>query len=230
MSQNVRAGDGSGISVRMPVPANDADLYGPGATDDVLSFLSRHPYEAFTPGELAEPIEFSEMTIRRAVHLLEANDLVEFKPEGNRKPVQINRSRLAVPDDPVLRIPQEEFHGPVKRAVEELRSELDGVIGIVLHGSVARGDADRRSDVDLWIVVEGDRAANQRVANRVRDELEDQRFEGDRYAFHLTVESIDSVPTFTDDIREIVVGGVTLFETDRFTKLRNILAHGETDE
>ncbi len=210
------------------MPANDPDLYGYGAVDDVLLFLSRHRYDRFTPGELAEWIDFSEMTIRRAVDVLAKNDLVEYKPEGNRKPVQINRSRLSVPDDPILRISQEEYHQPVRAAVDELTAELEGVLGIVLYGSVARGEADRRSDVDLWVVVRGERGTAQRAANRIKDELEERRFDGDRFAFDIAVESVDSVPSFTDDVREIVRSGINVYRTDDFEKLRDILT--QTDE
>lgn len=230
MPQNMGSQEDTGISIRTPIPANDPGLYGPGAVDDVLLFLSRHRYESFTPGELEEWIDYSEMTIRRATDVLANNDLVEYKPEGNRKPVQINRSRLSVPDDPVLRIPQEQYQKPVKSAVEKLTAELDDVLGVVLYGSVARGEADRQSDIDLWVVVKKDRGAAQRAANRITDELEEQRFEGERYAFHIAIESVESVPAFTDDIREIVLAGIHVYRTDDFRKLRNILAHGDTDE
>ncbi len=162
--------------------------------------------------------------------MLAENDLVEYKPEGNRKPVQINRTRLAVPDDPLLRVPQEEYHEPVKAAVDRLQSDLDEVLGIVLYGSVARGEADRRSDIDLWVAVDESRAAAQRAVNRIADELEERRFGGERYAFHIAVESVDSIPAFTDDIREIVVSGITVYETEAFQTLQNILTHQQTDE
>lgn len=230
MPRNVNPDDGPGISIRVPIPAKDADLYGPGAVDDVLLFLSRHPLESFTAGEVEESTAYSETTIRRAVDVLAENDLVEYRSEGNRKPFQINRSRLSVPDDPILQIPQEEYHHPVGAAVETVKEELGGVIGIVLYGSVARGGADRQSDIDLWIAVDEDRAPNQRAANRIEDELEDQRFDGERYAFHLAVESVESVPNFTEEIQEIVLGGITLYRTESFRKLRNILAHGGNDE
>ncbi|WP_225333310.1 nucleotidyltransferase domain-containing protein [Halomicrobium urmianum] len=230
MPQNVRSNTSSGISIQVPVPANEPGLYGSDATDDILSFLSRHRYESFTPRELEEWIDHSEMTIRRAVDVLAENDLVEYKPEGNRKPVQINRTRLAVPDDPLLRVPQEEYHEPVKAAVDRLQSDLDEVLGIVLYGSVARGEADRRSDIDLWVAVDESRAAAQRAVNRIADELEERRFGGERYAFHIAVESVDSIPAFTDDIREIVVSGITVYETEAFQTLQNILTHQQTDE
>jgi predicted nucleotidyltransferase len=74
-----------------------------------------------------------------------------------------------------LRIPPTEFHRPVRTATERLAEKLDGVVGVVLYGSVARGEADRRSDIDLWVAVRADRPSNQRAASRVESELESRR-------------------------------------------------------
>jgi len=161
--------------------------------------------------------------------------------DGRRKLVRINRDRLVVPDDPVLQIPQAAYHQPVRVAVDRLSERLSAVVGIVLYGSVARGEADRRSDIDLWVAVDDNRAENQREANAVRNELEQREFdrrprlptdgvESDRYEFHIVVESIEAVPSFEDDVREIVLSGIPLYVTEAFTTLRNALVHGGDDE
>jgi predicted nucleotidyltransferase len=69
---------------------------------------------------------------------------------------------------------------PVREAVDELRTELESIVGIALYGSVARGGADRRSDIDLWVLVEEDRMVAQRAANEVRQELEAREFDTTR--------------------------------------------------
>jgi predicted nucleotidyltransferase len=219
----------TGISIRVPIPAGDPKLYGRAAVDDVLLYLSRQRYDAVTPSELAEHVDHAESTVRRAVDVLEENDLVVVEREGNRTPVRINRSRLSVPDDPVLRIPQPEFHRPVREATDRLWAELDGVLGIVLYGSVARGEADRRSDIDLWVAVEADRPSNQRVASRIEDDLESERFDGDRYGFHVAVESVGSIPAFTDDVAEILRTGIVVSRTEEFDTLRTLLMEESTD-
>lgn len=213
----------SGIAISLDVPARDPKIYGNSAIDDVLLFLSRHRYDRFTQRELASRTTCSEATVRRAVEVLTANDLVESEPKGNRKLISVNQERLQVPEDPILRIPQEEFQQPVKVAVDELIEELDDVIGILLYGSVARGEADRRSDVDLWIAVRDDRGANQRRANEVKVRLEGRSFDGERYEFHIAVESLSSIPAFTDDIGEIVRSGIPVYETEEFANLREFL-------
>ena len=230
MSRNTGGRSETGISIRVPIPAGDPKLYGRGAVDDVLLYLSRQRYDAFTPVEIADRVDHAESTVRRAVDVLEGNDLVVVEREGNRTPVRINRARLSVPDDPVLRIPQSEFHQPVDTATERLEEKLEGVLGIVLYGSVARGEADRLSDIDLWVAVRADRPSNQRAASRVESELQSQRFDGDRYDFHITVESIESIPAFTDDITEILRTGIVLSRTDEFETLRTLLVEEAYDE
>ena len=219
-----------GITITLPIPAADPDLFKNKATDDVLLLLSRHRFEAFTIGELADRTGHTKQTVSRAVDVLGTNELVDVTPEGNRKQVRINDKRLSVPDDPYLRIPQSEFREPVKAAVDDLRDRLEHCLGIVLYGSVARGEADRRSDVDLWVLVGEDRAANQRAANRVRADLEERTFDGDRYAFDVDVEAMASVPRYTEDIREIVLSGIPLYETAEFETVTKLLEAETTDE
>lgn len=81
---------------------------------------------------------------------------------------------MTKPDEPVLRIPQEEFHEPVRTALDRLQTELDAVQGVVLFGSVARGQADRQSDIDLWVLVEDDRGEQHR-ANEIAAQLGQER-------------------------------------------------------
>jgi len=137
---------------------------------------------------------------------------------------------LSRPDDPLLEIPQAEFHAPVRTALEQLLDQLDAVIGVVLYGSVARGDADRRSDVDLWVLVTEDRMANQRTANTVRQDLETQEFDTGRYAYEIDVEALPAVPNYTEDLQEILSDGIVLHDTDKFETVREMVFHGGLNE
>lgn len=230
MERDVKQDSRAGITISLPIPAYEPDLFKNKATDDVLLFLSRHRFDEFTIGKLAKRTGHSKPTVGRAVDVLVENDLLTGKSEGNRRLVRINRSRLSVPDDPYLQIPQREFHEPVKVAVEKLREVLDGVLGIVLYGSVARGEADRRSDIDLWILVSGNRAESQRAVNAVERGLEEREFEGDRYGYDIDVETISSVPRYTDDIREIVLSGIHLYETSEFETVEKLLLNEEEND
>jgi predicted nucleotidyltransferase len=215
-------GEGSFISIRVPAP--DAGLYRYGATDPLLRMLVDAPGTSYGIRELARVTDFSPRSVSNAVEMLAANGIVRVDDHGNRTEVRLDPDRAWIPDDPVLRIPQPEFHEPVRAVVERLREELTAVAGIILFGSVARGEADRRSDIDLWVLVEERRGTNQRRAADVVDELEGERFEGreararrrgrgERYEFEVLVESTESAAAYADRLDEVFADGITLYGT-----------------
>lgn len=231
MSHQTEPDGTHGVSISLPIPAQNPELFKNKTTNDVLLFLTNHRFSQFSLREVAEQVGHSQQTVRRAINTLVENGLVVESPESNQKLVKINRSRLSVPDDPILRIPQPEFHHPVKAAVDDLTDRLDGVIGVLLYGSVARGGADRRSDIDLWVLTQSDRAANQREANAVARDLEDAKFDGNRYAYDIDVEAVQAVPTYTEDIREIIVSGIPIYTTSKFETVEKLLLEeGGADE
>lgn len=230
MEREVKRGAVEGVAISLPIPARDPDLFKHKATNDVLLLLSRHRFEEFTIGELARQTGHTKPTAGRAVDVLSGNDLVVEESEGNRRLIEINRERLAVPDDPLMQISQEEFQEPVKAAVEALRNDVEQVLGIVLFGSVARGGADRRSDVDLWVLVAEDRAESQRRVNELELDLEEETFDGERYSYDIDVEEVASVPRYTENVREIVLSGITMYETEQFEKVQKLLRNEVDDE
>ena len=50
-------------------------------------------------------------------------------------------------------IPQEKFREPLKEFAEKAVSITDEIIEITVYGSVARGEADSRSDVDVFVLL-----------------------------------------------------------------------------
>lgn len=216
-------------TIEVPVPASDPDLYRYVVTDELLRFLIDRPFNEYTQRKLASLLDRSHRSIGMAVAVMEANGLLTVTAEGNKKLVSINRGRISRPSQPVLRIPQTEFHEPVRTAVRELSERLDDILGIEVYGSVARGEADRQSDIDLWILVREDRGRNQTRAQEVGKELAEQPFDGNRYSYHIVVETPESVPTYTEEIAEIVRSGITVFETEEFDTFRSLM-EGMLDE
>ena len=231
MNRGTDSQNSPGAAISFPIPSSDPALFKHKATSDVLLFLTNHRFSDFSLRELAIQIDHSHQSVRRAVNVLSANDLVVDSPESNQRLVQINRERLSIPDDPILRIPQLEYHQPVKAAVTELRENISDVVGIILYGSVARSEADRRSDIDLWVLIRSGRAESQRKANVIARDLEDREFDGGRYAYDIDVEAVQAIPAYTDDIREIVVSGIPVYKTSDFETVENLLLEeGATDE
>jgi len=219
-----------GSKLTLDIPAQEPNLFKSKAVHEILSFLTRYHTDEFSITELGDAVDYSQPPISKAVDILVANDLVVAQREGNAKQVHINRGRLSRSDDPFLQIPQPEFHKPVRTAVNKLIEKLEDVVGIVLYGSVARGDADRRSDIDLWVLIEEDRMANQRTANRVRQDLEDHEFDTGRYAYDIDVESLPAVPNYTDELQDVLSDGLVVHDTEKFEKVRKMVFHGDLDE
>lgn len=220
----------SGPCITLDIPVQDGSIFRSETINDLLIFLSRHPDEAFSITDLADAVEYSRPSVTKSVDVLSRNDLVIENREGQRRLVQINRERLSLPDNPYLQIPQGKFHEPVKAATEAVVDELDGVIAVVLYGSVARGEADRRSDIDLWVLVEEDRMANQRRANKIRQDLEEETFDGHRYSYEIDVEVLRAVPNYANELQEILREGISLYESEDFSTVKNLVLHGDSDE
>lgn len=220
----------SGPCITLDIPVQDGSIFRSETINDLLIFLSRHPDEAFSITDLADAVEYSRPSVTKSVDVLSRNDLVIENREGQRRLVQINRERLSLPDNPYLQIPQGKFHEPVKAATEAVVDELDGVIAVVLYGSVARGEADRRSDIDLWVLVEEDRMANQRRANKIRQDLEEETFDGHRYSYEIDVEVLRAVPNYANELQEILREGISLYESEDFSIVKNLVLHGDSDE
>ncbi|WP_458190723.1 nucleotidyltransferase domain-containing protein [Haladaptatus sp. NG-WS-4] len=208
-----------GGAIQIPVPAPNPELFRHKATNDILRLLIDTPYETFTIRELSRLTEHSTYSIKSAVDVLEDNGLVTAESEGNRRPVGINRTRVSKPDDPILRIPQPEFHEPIRTALDRLHTELDNVRGVLVFGSVARGQADRQSDIDLWVLVEDSRGEQHR-ANEIATELGQERFDGERYEFQVMVESIESAHGYADRLTDIFTDAITLHESEALRNLK----------
>ena len=231
MNRETNSQNSPGGTISLSIPPSDPALFKHKATSDILLFLTNHRFSDFSLRELATQIDHSHQSVRRAVNVLSANDLVVDSPESNQRLVQINKQRLSIPDDPILRISQSEYHQPVKAAVTELRENINDVVGIILYGSVARGEADRRSDIDLWVLTRSGRAESQREANAIARDLEETEFDGNRYAYDIDVEAVQAIPSYTKDIREIVVSGIPVYKTSDFETVENLLLEeGAADE
>ena len=228
LKDKIKSTTEQGTTITVAVPALDATLYRYEATNPVLQFLVDNPYTTQTIRELSRLTDYSHPAIKNAVDVLAANDIVHVEAEGNQKQVSINRSRITKPDDPILTIPQPTFHAPVREAVGQLQDTLDDVKGIIVFGSVARGAADRQSDIDLWVLVQDDRGTNQRRANEIATGLENERFDGDRYEFQILVESARSALNVGDRLTEILLSGITIVDTQTLRRFKQeVLSDGE---
>lgn len=200
-------------------PDPDVDVFRIGAADDILRLLADTHEAEFTIPQLVEQTGVTRSTVWRAVDLLDTIGAVQIRETPQRNYVRINTDRLQK-DDPILAITQSAFQPPVRAFVERVQSvcddteDIDDILGIIVFGSVARGDADRQSDIDLFVVVDGDRTTARRQITELVAALETERFAGDRFEFEPYVESAESAQRAAPKLREVFAEGVTLYDTE----------------
>jgi predicted nucleotidyltransferase len=206
-------------------PDPDTDVFRIGAADDILRLLADAHDTEFTISELVDATGVTRSTVWRAVDLLDSIGAIQIRETPQRNHISIDPDRLQK-DDPILAIPQSEFHAPIRAFVDRVRATLtdaddvDDLLGIVIFGSVARGEADRQSDVDCFVVVDGDRTTARRRITDVVADLQSDRFDGDRFVFESYVESAESARRTGSKLHEIFTEGITIYGSDHLDSLR----------
>jgi predicted nucleotidyltransferase len=198
-----------GSYVRLPVPLGDPDAFRYGATADILHILVDNPQREFTNRELHRVTGNGLSSVNAAVDTLETLGVITVDRSGRANAVQIDSKRLVKSEDPVTTIPQSAYHAPVRAILAGVKERIGDDVGVILFGSVARGTADRTSDIDLLVVVEDDRMQAQRGAHTIEQEIADEQFDGDRYKPHIIVEPGGSALNH-DRVSEILAEGLTL--------------------
>lgn len=213
------------IQISFPLP--DERLFRNQATEDILMLLLRNSGQEFTVTQLRTVTDHGGDTVTTALTVLEAADLIETRREGNKRLISANRDRIQNPSDPVTRIPQAAFRQPIQAFLEIVEESPVDPIGIILFGSVARGDADRASDIDLMIIVETDVTTARRELTEVRQTVEQRRFDGDRYEFQLMVEAAESVKNYGWKLHEIFSEGIVLRDSEQLQNLKQVVFNAE---
>lgn len=217
--------DGATIHISFPLP--DERLFRNQATEDILLLLLRNPGQEFTVTQLRTITGHGGDTVTTALTVLEAADLIHTRRKGNKRLISANRDRIRNPADPIRRIPQPEFREPVQAFLEALDDSTIDPVGVVLFGSVASGDADRTSDIDIMVIVDPDVTTARRELTDVRQTVEQQQFDGDRYEFQLLVEAADSIENYGRKLHEIFSEGIVLQDSDRLQDLKQVVFNAE---
>jgi len=213
--------------VFLPLPLPDIQVFRYQAADDILTLLFRNPHEEFTITQLRETTGHGGKSVNNALEILDNLNLVKKEKEGRHSLIRINDERIQKPDDPVLEIPQSEFRPPVQEFLEEAKkNQEDNLKGILLFGSVARGEADRASDIDIQVIVEDNLLESRRELQDIRQSIEEQKFDGQRYEIQLLVESIESAESYGEKIQEIFSEGITLYATDKLEQVQEAVFNG----
>lgn len=203
----------------------ETDIFRIEAADAILRLLVDAHETEFSIPELVDATGAARSTVWRAVNLLDTIGAVSIRETPQRNYVSIEPSRLHK-DDPILAIDQPEFHAPIRAFVTRVQeavaeaNDIEDLLGLVVFGSVARGEADRQSDIDLFVVVDGDRTSARRLVTDIVGKLSEQRFDGDRFDFEPYVESAESAQRAGPKLREIFEDGITVYGGSRLQSIR----------
>ena len=212
--------------VVLPIPLSADHVFRYQAMDDILTLLVRNPHQEFTVTQLRDITGHGGKTATNAITLLEQLDLIQTRREGKKKLIQVNRARIQGSDDPIMQIPQDEFRTPIRALLTELQAVFDQLVGVIVFGSVARGEADRASDIDVLVIADGETVDVRRTAHEVRQAIESQRFDGERYTFQVMAESVDSAKNYGEKLQTIFSEGIVLFETNELEQVREAVFDG----
>ncbi|WP_435180902.1 nucleotidyltransferase domain-containing protein [Halorussus sp. AFM4] len=217
------------VEIRLPLP--DDQIFRYEAMDDILEITAQNPTEEFSNCELQELTGFGGPSVSKSLSLLEALGLVVRRDSGRKTLYRIEETRLREADDPFLEIPQAEFRKPLRAFVERVTDEVPSVAGVVCFGSVARGEADRVSDIDVFVLVADDDelVTARRTTSDVKRDLEADPIGGQRYEFEVFVESTESARNRGDDLRPILKEGAVLYETDALDRVRRDVFGGDAE-
>lgn len=223
------------IELHLPFPFGEEQVFRYAAMEDVLELLIRNPFREFSVRQLRDITDNGSKTTSRAVDLLQQLALVRVDERGRSKNVRLHREQVTIPDEPLFALPQDEFREPVQAFVERARTAVPSFSALVVFGSVARGEADRRSDIDIWILVDSNDELLQarRTATDIAVDLGEQRFgdEGHRYEFEVLVESVESAVSHGkagDGIDEVLAEGVVIEDSEALERVKDIVL-GDAD-
>lgn len=209
------------VEIRLPLPEEQIFRY--EAMDDILEITARNPTNEFSNQEMQDVTGFGGPSVSKALSLLEALGLIVRRDVGRKTLYRIDETRLDEADDPLLEIPQAEFRKPIRAFVDRVTHELFTVAGIICFGSVARGEADRTSDIDVFVLVDDDDelVSARRAVSEVKRDLEERTFDGQRYEFEPFIESLESARRRGDDLQPIFREGIPMHATERFDEVKH---------
>jgi predicted nucleotidyltransferase len=221
------------VGLQLPFPFGDEQVFRYRAMEDVLELLLRNPFRDFTIRRLRDITGNGSKTTTRAIDLLQQLRLVRVDERGRSRNVRLNRERVMIPDEPLFALPQDEFREPVREFTDRVRAEVPSFSALVVFGSVARGDADRQSDIDIWILIDDDDDILQarRTATEIAVDLGETQFgeAGDRYEFEVVVESVESAQSHGEadnGVAEVLAEGIVIEDSDALEHVKDAVLGG----
>lgn len=190
------------------------ELFRYGLIRDILLFIANNRAKEHTISCIAQSIGLQPNTgnLRKAVKVLIDAQLLLERKSGRGRFLRINPDVLLSPSDPFAQIPQVEYRNVSMKLVEKLKN-LKGVTKIILFGGVARGTADRLSDIDLLVVAKNPVKINEAVS-RIAHECRTGKLLNERYGVSIKVLAPLELEKPRGFVRDALIEGISLYGGD----------------
>ena len=116
---------------------------------NVLELFLEHPHNSYYLRESARFLKMDPMTVKRALDLLVADDVLLKTREKNQI---LYKANIENPAFRYLKIAYNLSWLQKKGVVDFLKNHMNSVTSILLFGSYARGENDKESDVDILVI------------------------------------------------------------------------------
>jgi len=200
-------------------PDPDTDVFRIGAADDILRLLVDAHDTEFSIPELVDATGVTRSTVWRAVDLLDSIDAIQIRETPQRNYIAINPDRPRRTTRSLASLNQNSTRRSEHSSTASKPRPPTPTTSTTSLGSssleASLGEADRQSDIDCFVVVDGNRTTARRQITDVVADLQSERFDGDRFVFEPYVESAESAGRAGSKLHEIFTEGITVYGSDR---------------
>lgn len=188
------------------------DLFRYGLVRDILLFTGKNSGKEFTISAVAKELGLKPNTgnLRRAVKLLVDSGLLVERKSGRGRFLKINTETMVLPSSPYALIPQAEYRDVVMKVAERLK-RVKGIVKIILFGGVARGAADRMSDIDVLVVGRISHRISSEVSRLMR-ECRNGEFLGERYGLSIRTVDTRELERPRGFVKDALTEGIVLYK------------------
>ena len=181
-----------------------------GYARDLLMFLAKNPYDSFTVSEIIRRLDIkSRDSLSKLLDAMKDADLIESVRVGRKRFISINREYIEISKDPLFQIPQEEYREVVKIIVDRIIKQK-GVRKVILFGAVARGTADRMSDIDI-LVVGKDVLKLQEIVAKISYDVRSGKILPERFELNIRVISHEEFVKPRGFVKDAQIEGIRLY-------------------
>lgn len=175
---------------------------------DILLVAMRAPDKEFTVSDIARQIGTPPNTgnLRLSVKALVNAGLLLERKAGRGSFHRINPDAMIISENPYALIPQAEYRPIMMKILEQLKV-IRGIERVILFGSVARGNADRLSDIDILVVSKTPLKVSDRASGLIREARTGELL-GDRYNLNVKVLEPEEINAPRGFVKDALIEGI----------------------